>query len=260
MNICCIVRPAPGWDKLRFNLVTGAVEVPADTALGLSAFGEGTWVLNPSDRAALDLAAGLAGADGAAGQITALALATEDPTAAEAALREALARGAMHAVLLTGLEEADSVVATGALSAAVRKVAAAAPVELVLLGAENPDGSPDEVGPMLAEALGWAGLTAARRLEALSLPAARPLVVSVQFDPAAQPRYAQARAVLGAYRERTMESMAHADLDLPDEAPRTPRVLVRRAALGDAPPAERLKDSVEESVAVLVQGLRQIGF
>src|SRR6476660_1510718 len=104
MNIVCIVRPAHGWDKPRFNLETGTPEVSAGAAVGLSAWGEGTWVLNPADRAALDAAMDLAAAaaDIETGRnvITVLALAGDDPAAAIDVLYEALAHGANRAILL----------------------------------------------------------------------------------------------------------------------------------------------------------------
>ena len=55
----CFVRPFPAWDRPRFDLRTGAVEVPPEAPVGMSAFGEGTWMLGPADRAALDAAVAL---------------------------------------------------------------------------------------------------------------------------------------------------------------------------------------------------------
>src|SRR6188474_2928237 len=75
MNIMVIVRPAPGWEKARFNMQTGEPEVSAGTAVGLTAWGEGTWVLNLSDRNALDLALALAESDENESRVTALATA-----------------------------------------------------------------------------------------------------------------------------------------------------------------------------------------
>ena len=281
MTSLCIVRPSPGWNKLRFNLATGAVEVPADSPVGLSAFGEGVWILGPGDRAALDAvtpgaATAAPGAVIAAGgaSLIAVALATAEAEAAEAALREALARGATRAILITGAEDADSSVAAGALVALIRRMPAGEAPDLIVLGAEMPNGAPDELAPMLAEALGWAGITAATtlapapgapdRLQAdqvwvagrRTVTLARPAVISLLPDAAVPPRYPPAAAVLAAFRRQQIERVALADLDLP--AGRAPRVVVRRAALAEAPPVERLAGPVEESVAVLLGGLREL--
>jgi|GEM_PF-1928922 len=282
MNILFVVRPYPGWDKFRFNLSTGAVEVPDDTAPGLSAFGEGTWVLNPSDRAALDAAlAGRgpgAGGDAAAPHSIAVALAGEDPTIAEAALREALARGADRAWLIGGAADADSYFTASILAAVVRRQPAAEAIDLVVLGAETPAGGPDEIGPMLAEALGWAGITTATTLAwapdgagllraeqrgpggPRTVQAAGPAVVSVAANPALPPRYAHGGAVIAAYRQRTVETLALATLGLAGAGAErsAPRVVVRRAALADSPPNERLTGPIDESVAVLLPALRAL--
>lgn len=277
MNILLLARPAPAWDRLRFNLQTGAVEVPADTPVGQTAFGEGTWVLNPSDRAALDACLALAeraaedGAPPAAHTVTAVALQSAEPEAAEAALREALARGASHALLIAGAEDADSWLATSALAAVMRRSASA--FDLVALGAEAPNGAPDEIGPMLAGALGWRQVTGATTLDTppggvvriradqhwigglRTVTAELPAVVSLLPNPGLPVRYARAAQVLAAFRTATIERIALADLDL--AAGSGPRITVRRAALAEPPPVERLAGPLDESVAVLLQALRQ---
>jgi electron transfer flavoprotein beta subunit len=277
MNIVCFVRPAPGWDKFRFNLTTGAVEVPQDVPLGVSAFGEGTWVLHPADRAALDAAVTLQAAGGADGTLTAVAVESEVPDAAETVLREALARGATRAVLVTGAPDADSYVTASALAAVIGQAPDGGKPDLVLLGADAPGGAPDEIGPMLAEDLGWAQITAALALALApddsaglradqqwvaglrTVEAALPLVVSLLSNAALTPRYPQGGAVLAAYRKGEIERMDVAALGLTgaNAAQGVRRVIVRRATLGEAPAAERLTGPVEESVAVLLPALRQ---
>ncbi|HEX6608908.1 MAG TPA: hypothetical protein VF276_18555 [Chloroflexia bacterium] len=277
MNIVCFVRPAPGWDKFRFNLSTGAVEVPRDVPLGVSAFGEGTWVLHPADRAALDAAATLLAATGADGTLTVVALESEVPDAAATVLREALARGAARAVLVTGAPDADSYVTASALAAVIGQAPDDGKPDLVVLGADAPGGAPDEVGPMLAEDLGWAQITAALTLAPApddpahlradqqwvaglrTVDAALPLVVSLLPNAALTPRYARGANVLAAYRKGEIESVDVAALGLTgaNAAQGVHRVVVRRAALGEAPAAERLTGPVEESVAVLLPALRQ---
>jgi electron transfer flavoprotein beta subunit len=278
MNIVCFVRPAPGWNKFRFNLTTGAVEVPQDVPLGVSAFGEGTWVLHPADRAALDAAAAtLQAAAGADGTLTVVAVESAVPDAAETVLREALARGATRAVLVTGARDPDSYVTASALAAVIGQAPGDGKADLVLLGADMPGGAPDEIGPMVAEDLGWAQITAAltlipapddpARLRAdqqwvaglRTVEAALPLVVSLLPNAALTPRYPQGGAVLAAYRKGQIERVDVAVLGLTgaNAAQGVRRVIVRRAALGEAHAAERLTGPVEESVAVLLPALRQ---
>ena len=300
MRMLVFVRPAPAWDKLRFDLGSGAVEVPADTLVGLSAFGEGTWTLNRSDRAALDGGSAVVGrqsavvshqsavggrrsavggdgtavdAGAAPAEIIAVALMVEPPDAAEAALREALARGAQRVILVTGAPDADASLTTSVLVALVQRLAQAGGVDAVLLGAETPAGLPDEVGPMLAEALGWAGLAAATALQAaadgsglhattadglFALPT--PAVISLLPNPALTPRYAHGGAVIAAFRKQPLEALTLADLGLTDRGSdsATSRVTVRRATLGAPPANERLNGPVEESVAVLLGGLQNL--
>ena len=286
MRMLVFVRPAPAWDKLRFDLGSGAVEVPADTLVGLSAFGEGTWMLNGADRAALEggssvvsrqssvVSNGPAANVGVApAEIIAVALMVEPPDAAEAALREALARGAQRAILVTGAPAADAALTATVLAALVQRLAQAGGVDAVLLGAETPADLPDEVGPMLAEALGWAGLSAATALHAaadgpslhattaaglFALPT--PAVISLLPNPALAPRYAHGGAVIAAFRKQALEPLTLADLGLTDRSSdsATSRVTVRRATLGAPPANERLNGPVEESVAVLLDGLRNL--
>ncbi len=268
MNILCFVRPYPDWDRRRFDLRSGRVEVPAESPVGMSAFGEGTWTLRAADRAAIDVAAALAAADGS-GRLTAVALEEPEPDAAEAALREALARGATDALLVTGAEEADAFVASGVLAAVCARQA---PLDLVVLAAETPAGLPDEIAPMLAEALGWAQVTRALRLARTpagfqaeqewiggrrTVQTAGPLVVSLLPEPAQPPRYPRPAAIAAAFTA-PIETLA-ADAVAPD-APLVPAVQVRRAALAEALPVERLAGPLDESVAVLTQALRQLGY
>ncbi len=276
MNIVVIVRPAPGWEKPRFNMQTGEPEVSPGTAVGLLAWGEGTWVLNPSDRNALDLALTLAENE-ADSKVTALALAVHDPAAAQEALYAALARGATGAILLdTPDYGSDPAVAATVLAAAIRKIGADAPVDLVVSGAEAPDGGPDPLVPMLAEALGWSQITGVSRLtigesplraELVSdngtrtLEARLPTVVSVARQVSGPARYTHLGRELVAYRKQGIDTWDTARLGLDEAAAGalTPRTVIRRNALADAPTGERLTGPVEESVAVVLQSLKAQG-
>jgi electron transfer flavoprotein beta subunit len=206
-----------------------------------------------------------------------VALESEVPDAAETVLREALARGATRAVLVTGAPDADSYVTASALAAVIGQAPGGRQPDVVVLGAGAPGGAPDEIGPMLAEDLGWPQITAAltlapapadpARLRAdqqwvaglRTVEAALPLVVSLLPNAALPPRYTRGADVLAAYRKGQIERVDVAALGLTgaDAAQGVRRVIVRRAALGEVPAAERLTGPVEESVAVLLPTLRQ---
>lgn len=163
---------------------------------------EPVWVVNPADRAALELAMRLGGETVAV---------TLGPEAARGALTYALARGAEGAVHVLDPGEARRMPAevAGALAEAIRALA----VDLVLCGERTLQAGTGEVGPRLAEALGWPQVTGAvavevagrvlraeRRLAAGSrqmLETSFPAVVSVTAG-ASEPRYvsvlARARA------------------------------------------------------------------
>jgi electron transfer flavoprotein beta subunit len=276
MNSVVIVRPAPRWEKPRFIMQTGEPEVSPGTAVGLTAWGEGTWVLNLTDRNALDLALGRAEGDAEA-RVTALAIATADPTGATEALYAALARGAHKAVLLNDPDYGtDPAIAATALAAAIRALGADRPVDLVLTGAEAPDGGPDALAPMLAEALGWSQATGVSRLTTAegqvqavqdwdgaprTVGIARPAVVSVARQVSSPARYTKLGRELVAYRKGRIDTWDAARLGLEGAGAEalTPRVTIRRNALADAPTGERLTGPVEESVAVVLQGLKAQG-
>ena len=104
-------------------------------------------VFNPDDETALEAALTLAGASGA--RVTAL---TMGPPSAERVLREALARGAHDAVLVSSpvLAGSDTLATARTLADAVRTLAPA----LVVCGRRAADGDTGQVPPMLAALLG----------------------------------------------------------------------------------------------------------
>ena len=278
MNTIFIVRPAPGWEKPRFNMQTGEPEASAGAAVDLSAWGEGTWVLNPTDRAAIDAVQELSGAGEDA--CIALALSAADPAAAPAALYEALARGADRAILFTGeVHPVDPLAAAMHLAVAIRRlIAGMGGIDLVVCGAEAPDGAPDALAPLLAAALGWPQVTAALAVQGPDPESGRltawqewdgavrqvtvqsPAVISFQAPPGGPTRYMPGARVLAAFRGGEIETWSRARLEPHSGEPEpAERVAVRRNALADAPAGERLTGPVEESVAVLLQGLKGQG-
>jgi electron transfer flavoprotein beta subunit len=116
-------------------------------------------IFNPEDLNALEMALSLRDAHG--GEVWALTMGP--PNAAET-LREALFRGADRAVLLTDRRFAasDTLATSYALSMAVRKIG---DVDVVFCGRQAIDGDTAQIGPQLAEKLGWAQFTYVESLE-----------------------------------------------------------------------------------------------
>jgi electron transfer flavoprotein beta subunit len=143
------------------------------------------------------------------------------------ALREALAMGCDAAYLLCddAFEETDVTAVTHILAAAVEKLGGA---DLVVAGRESGDTGAGQVGPRLAELLGYTQVTDVYALaaEADSLLATRrwtegyaavkapmPAVVTVAPE-AFKPRYAPGARIMNAYRQWEVPVWDAADLGL----------------------------------------------
>ncbi len=115
-------------------------------------------ILNPLDAYAIEGAVTLRERLG--GPVTALSM---GPPQAEAAAREAIARGCDDAVLLTdrAFAGADTWATSYTLACAVRRLG---DVRLVLCGKQAIDGDTAQVGPGLAVHLGWPQATYVRRI------------------------------------------------------------------------------------------------
>lgn len=110
-------------------------------------------IFNPEDLQALELA--LRVKDMVGGHVT---IFTMGPLRAVEILRDALARGADAAVLVTdrALAGSDTLATSIALAAAVRKIA---PLDLVLAGRQAIDGDTAQTGPQTAQKLGIPQIT-----------------------------------------------------------------------------------------------------
>jgi electron transfer flavoprotein beta subunit len=115
------------------------------------------YMLQPADRCALEAAlrikdAALAGPR--SGQDAEVVALPRGPLPDDDVLRQALATGADHAVYLNcdGFKRADDAVAVRVLAAAVERLGG---VDLLLTGATTLDTGQGQLGPRLAEALGW---------------------------------------------------------------------------------------------------------
>ncbi len=115
-------------------------------------------ILNPLDAHAIEAAVGLREQIG--GRVTALSM---GPPQAEAAVREAVARGCDEGVLLSdrAFAGADTWATSYTLACAVRRMEE---VRLVLCGKQAVDGDTAQVGPGLATFLGWPQATYVRRI------------------------------------------------------------------------------------------------
>ena len=150
---------------------------------------------------------------------------------ADDALREALAIGCDAAYLLadSAFEEADVSAVTRILAAAIDRLDGA---DLVLAGRESGDTGAGQVGPRLAQALGYAQVTDVHVLvvEGDSVRATRgwgqgyvtvevslPAVVTVAPE-AFPPRYPHGARIMSAYREWDVTTWGAADLNLDESA------------------------------------------
>lgn len=115
-------------------------------------------ILNPLDAHAIEGAVALKERLG--GRVTALSM---GPSQADAAIREAMARGCDDGILLTdrAFAGADTWSTSYTLACAVRKLS---DVRLVLCGKQAIDGDTAQVGPELAVHLGWPQATYVRRV------------------------------------------------------------------------------------------------
>ena len=136
-DIVVLVKPTPDITKVRFDVETGRVDRESAEL-----------EINPFDLYALELAARLRESLG--GRVVALAMA---PPHAAKALRDAVARGADKAILLSDprFAGADTLATSYTLAAAIRELGS---YRLILCGEKSVDGDTGQVGPEVAEHLG----------------------------------------------------------------------------------------------------------
>jgi electron transfer flavoprotein beta subunit len=151
LDIVVLVKEVPDIEKVRFDTEKGRVDRSSAKA-----------EINPFDLNALEAGAQIKGKLG--GIITAISM---GPPSAESTLREALARGADRAILVTGkgFAGADTLATSYTLASAVRK---AGSFDLVICGEKTVDGDTGQVGPELAEQLNIPQITYASELVEVS--------------------------------------------------------------------------------------------
>ncbi|HEY7627525.1 MAG TPA: electron transfer flavoprotein subunit beta/FixA family protein, partial [Ilumatobacteraceae bacterium] len=134
------------------DLRVGSVGVRPDGTIDRAAAAP---ITNPADLHAVQAAVQLAD------DVWALSM---GPRRAEETLRQALEAGAHHAVLLCdhALAGSDTWATANALAAAIRWIGS---VDLVLCGISAIDGETGQVGPSVAQRLGWPQATACEALD-----------------------------------------------------------------------------------------------
>jgi electron transfer flavoprotein beta subunit len=200
------------------------------------------YIIDPGSKSAIEAALRLRG-DGA----EVIALSVGHPRADDA-LREALAIGCDAAYLLSdkAFAAADVSVTARILAVAIERLGGA---DLIVTGRESGDTGAGQIGPRLAEALGYAQVTDVCALAAggrgiwatrrwgegyATVEASLPAVVSVAQE-AFAPRYAHGARIMNAYRDWDVTVWNADDLEL-SEAALTPLVTQRSESF--PPPLE----------------------
>lgn len=137
LNAIVLIKQVPEMDKVKFDIEKGKIDRS-------SAEGE----INPFDLNALEAAVQMKETLG--GTVTAISM---GPPQAESALRDALARGADRAILLTDRRfgGADTLATSYTLASAIRKIGE---FDFIICGEKTVDGDTGQVGPEVAEHLG----------------------------------------------------------------------------------------------------------
>ncbi len=137
MNIIVLIKQVPEIEKVRFDYEKGRLDRSSASA-----------VTNPFDLNALEAAVQIK--ENFGGSVTAVSM---GPMQAEKSLRDALARGADKAILLSDekFAGADTLATAYTLAAAIRKIGV---FDLVICGEKTVDGDTAQVGPEVAEFLG----------------------------------------------------------------------------------------------------------
>jgi len=137
LNIIVLLKQVPDIEKVKFDTERGTLDrssAPAEP--------------NPFDLNALE--AGVRIKEKSGGKVTVVSM---GPPQAESALRDALARGADRAILLTDRRfgGADTLATSYTLASAIKKIGS---FDLIICGEKTVDGDTGQVGPEVAELLG----------------------------------------------------------------------------------------------------------
>ncbi len=222
------------------------------------------YIIDPGSKSAVEAALRVKG-DG--DQVVALSV---GKPRADDALREALAMGCDEAYLLSdkAFASADISVTARILAAAIERLGGA---DLIIAGRESSDTGAGQIGPRLAQALGYTQVTDVYALttEGSSVQATRrwgegyasvdaPLPAVVTVAPEAfAPRYAHGARIMSAYQEWNVTLWNAADLELAEDS-LTPLLTQRGESF--PPPlqvGEVLRGDPDSIARDLVAALRQ---
>jgi electron transfer flavoprotein beta subunit len=234
------------------------------------------YVLQPADRCALEAALCIKDANDGSAELTTGAEVVALPRSLlpdDDVLRQALATGADRAVYLVGQvanPPYDDAAMAGVLAAVVERLGGA---DLVLTGTATLDTGQAQLGPRLAEALGWPQIIGVRHVAAadgrvqavlreasgyVTVEADMPAVVTV-VPGALKPRYPKGVRLINVYRgleEAVLEQLDVTEL-VDAEAPAP---LVERRGQSFPPERERgtrASGTPQEMVQVAADALRQ---
>ena len=137
LRIIVLIKQVPDIEKVKFDFKTGRLDRSSASA-----------VINPFDLNALEAAVQIK--EKMRAIVTAISM---GPKNAEASLRDAIARGADEAILLTDIRfaGADTLATSYTLASAIRKLGS---FDLIICGEKTIDGDTAQVGPEVAEFLG----------------------------------------------------------------------------------------------------------
>ncbi len=145
MNIVCCLKQVPDTAQIKIDPETNTL-----VRAGVES------ILNPYDLVALEMAVRLKETHG--GKVTAISM---GPPQAQSILRQAIAIGADHAVLLSdrAFAGADTLATSYTLTMAINKINTECPVDLILCGKQAIDGDTAQTGPGIATRLKITQLT-----------------------------------------------------------------------------------------------------
>lgn len=151
MNIIVCVKQVPDTAEIKIDPVTNTLiraGVPS--------------IVNPFDAYALETAVRLKEKCG--GKVTVISM---GPEQAKAALKQCLSVGADEAYLISdrNFGGSDTLATSYILAAAVRYLEKTEKIDLIMCGKQAIDGDTGQVGPEIAEHLGWAQMTYAKSAE-----------------------------------------------------------------------------------------------
>jgi electron transfer flavoprotein beta subunit len=261
MNIAVLVKQVPDTTDIKLDPKTGTL-----LREGVDS------ILNPDDRLGMELALGLRDAHG--GQVAAL---TMGPPQAVDVITEAVAMGADRGVVLTdrNFAGADTWATSFTLGKALERLFANEAWHLVIAGRQAIDGDTAQIGPQVAEHLGWPQVTYVDRLtvegdelvcwrrlpagvEEVSCPL--PAVVTVLGSPSA-PRWPTAdRLLMACSRAAPIEVWDAADIEAGAKSTGL-RGSLTQVLRTFSPKSERqtqwLEGGPEEQAAALAAALRE---